>query len=48
MGTIFGTDLIDFEKPIIRHGLFKKDNHESLAKALRAIISEESISGAGQ
>ena len=48
MGMIFGTDLIDFEKQIIRHGLFKEDNHESLAKALRDIISEESISGAGQ
>jgi 5-methylcytosine-specific restriction protein B len=48
MGMIFGTDLIDFEKQIIRHGLFKEDNHEALAKALRDIISEETLSGAGQ
>jgi 5-methylcytosine-specific restriction protein B len=48
MSMIFGTDLIDFEKQIIHHELFKEDNHEALAKALWGIISEEPISGTGK
>jgi 5-methylcytosine-specific restriction enzyme B len=48
MSMIFGIDLIDLEKQIIRYEIFKENNNDALAKALRDIISEESISGAVQ